>query len=81
MLMAFLDKQPKAVRIVVGIFLWALVGVGDYYVTRRLPLEFSVFFLIPIHFLHGLSDPGRDPWLQPSARASSWQQSHVSRLC
>ena len=31
-------------------WLWVLVGVGDYYVIHRLLLEFSVFFLVPVSF-------------------------------
>jgi diguanylate cyclase (GGDEF)-like protein len=49
-LITILEQQPKSVLIVEGLVLWVLVGVGDYYVTHRLLLEFSVFFLVPVSF-------------------------------
>jgi diguanylate cyclase (GGDEF)-like protein len=47
---AILEQQPKWVLTVEGLVLWMLVGVGDYFVTHRLLLEFSVFFLLPVSF-------------------------------
>jgi hypothetical protein len=49
-LITILEQLPKSVLIVEGLVLWVLVGVGDYYVTYRLLLEFSVFFLVPASF-------------------------------
>ncbi|HJT71844.1 MAG TPA: GGDEF domain-containing protein [Terriglobales bacterium] len=45
----FFDRQSKPVLVVLGVVAILLIGVGDYFATKRL-LEFSVFFVLPISF-------------------------------
>ena len=45
----FFDRQSRPVLVVLGVVAILLIGVGDYFATKRL-LEFSVFFVLPISF-------------------------------
>lgn len=45
----FLERRSRPVLVLLGVMAILLIGVGDYFATKRV-LEFSVFFVLPISF-------------------------------
>jgi diguanylate cyclase (GGDEF)-like protein len=45
----FLEQRNRPILVLLGVMAILLIGLGDYFATRR-SLEFSVFFVLPISF-------------------------------
>jgi diguanylate cyclase (GGDEF)-like protein len=46
----YLESQPKGTLAAMGVVLFALVAVSDYFTYSRYGLEFSPFYLVPVSF-------------------------------
>lgn len=46
---AFLGRRSRPALVLLGVAAILVIGIGDYFATKRL-LEFSVFFVLPISF-------------------------------